>query len=96
MVWLLLFIETRRVFGLLFLYRQEFIELKILGRPRMQLVFFTPSNLKRSPFKGIIPKGNSNKIYNRLVLYGFILMKIYFLGNWANNRFYWNPKDSDW
>jgi hypothetical protein len=51
------------------------------NRPRMKLVFSPPSNLKRYPLEGMIPKGNSKNICNMLVLYGVKLMKIYFLGN---------------
>jgi hypothetical protein len=81
MVWLLLFIETRRVFGLHFLYQQKFVKLKISNRPRIRLVFFPPSNLDRFLSEDTIPKGSSKNICNRLVLFGVLLMNIYFLGN---------------
>ena len=38
MVWLLLFIETRGVFGLHFLYQQKFVKFKISNKTRMRLV----------------------------------------------------------
>ena len=44
MVWLVIFIEKRRVFGPRFLYQQKFVKLKISNRPRMRLVFWPPSN----------------------------------------------------
>jgi hypothetical protein len=58
MGWLLLFIEGRRGLGLLFLYQQEFVKLKILNRARMKFVFWPPSNSKRFPFEGMVPKVN--------------------------------------
>ena len=51
---------------------------------------------KEVSFQRHDPQGNSKNICSRLVLYGFMLMKIYFLGNWANNRCYWNPKLQIW
>ena len=39
MVYLFLFIETRRVFGLCFLYRQKFVKFEILDKPKISLVF---------------------------------------------------------
>ena len=90
MVGLFLFIEKRRVFGLHFLYWQKFVKLRILNRPRMKLVFWPPSNSKRFLIKDMIPKVNSKNICSRLVLFGVMLMKIYYLGNWVNNRCLWN------
>ena len=55
-------------------------------------MFCPPLDSKRSLFKGMIPNGNLNNICNRLVLYRFILMKTYFLWNWANSRCYLSPR----
>ena len=58
----------------------------------MKLVFWPPSNSKRFIFEDMIPKVNSKNICNRLVLFGVMLMKIYFLKNWVNNRCSWNQR----
>ena len=81
MVWHLLSIETKRIFGLRLLYRQKFVKLKISNNPRMRLVFWPPLNSKRFLSEGKIPKGSLKNIYIRLVLFGVMLMKIYCLGN---------------
>lgn len=46
----------------------------------MKLVFWPPSNSKRSPFEGMIPKGNSKNICSRLVFYVVMFMKICCMG----------------
>ena len=96
MVWILHFTKIRRVFHLLFSNWWEFVELKILCRPKRKSLFYPPSYSKRFLFKDMISRGNLKNICSRLVLYGVILMKTYYMGNWANIRCYWSPRSQLW
>ena len=81
MVWLHLFNEERKVFGLRLYCQKKFARLKISDRTKMKLVCWPPTYLEKLLSEYMIPKEILKNIYNRLVLFGVVPMKIYFQGN---------------
>ena len=90
MVFMLYFINPKRVFWLLFYYPWGFIRYKILSRTNKKLVFYPLSSLKRLLFKGRILKENWKNICSRLVSHGYMHKRTCFPGNWVSNNYWWN------